>query len=176
MTQTLGLDPWGQKSRSGDQSWIRLCSYFLQQTKDKSIQTYPSLPLHLLSPVFDQCHGYRFVHWKANDGFRRGITRKFLAMFLDDRGAYVQADVWLLEAEPGKHSIVVKSWIGVSGHLEIIRAFNSTWCCGAYGRSDLPQILLRPFRTSCYVCVYFISNFAFYHNRIVPSFRGQAQP
>lgn len=107
MTQTLGLDPWGQKSRSGDQSWIRLCSYFLQQTKDKSIQTYPSLPLHLLSPVFLPMSRYRFVHWKANDGFRCGITRKFLAMFLDDRGAYVQADVWLLEAEPSNSSVII---------------------------------------------------------------------
>ncbi len=68
----------------------------------------------------------------------------------------MQAYVWFLEAEPCKHPVIIKSWIGISGHLEIIGAFSGTRRCRPYGPSDLRQIALRLFWTSCYVFIYFI--------------------
>jgi len=64
--------------------------------------------------------------------------------------------VWFLEAEPGKHPvIIINCWIGISGHLEIIGAFSGARRCRSYGRSDLREIALRLFWTSCYVFIYF---------------------
>jgi len=68
----------------------------------------------------------------------------------------MQAYMWFLEAEPGKHPvIIINSWIGISGHLEIIGAFNGTRRGRLYGRSGLRQIALRLFWTSCCVFIYF---------------------
>ena len=67
----------------------------------------------------------------------------------------MQANVRFREAEPRKHPVIIKSWIGISGHLEIIGALSGARRCRPYGRPDLRQIALRLFRTSCYVFIYF---------------------
>jgi len=67
----------------------------------------------------------------------------------------MQAHMRFLEAEPGKHSVVIiNSWMGISGPLEIIGALSGTRHCRPYGRSDLRQIALRLFWTTCYVFIY----------------------
>src|SRR5271156_2617156 len=67
----------------------------------------------------------------------------------------MQAYVRLLEAEPGKHPIVIlNSWIGISGHSEIIGAFGGGRRSRPYGRSDLRQIAPRLFRATCYVFIH----------------------
>jgi len=79
----------------------------------------------------------------------------------------MQAQVWFLEAEPGKHPVIkINSWIRISGHLEIIGAFSGTGRCRAYGRSELREIALRLLRTSCYVFFY-SSTFAFCHGCVL---------
>src|SRR5271155_5510197 len=84
-------------------------------------------------------------------------------MFLYYCWGYMQAYVWLLEAEPGEHSVVIINfWIGISGHLEIVGAFRGAGGSCAYGRSELLQIFLRLFWTSDYVFVY-CRTFAFCH-------------
>lgn len=60
----------------------------------------------------------------------------------------MEADVWLFEAEPNKHPVIVKSWVGISRHLEIIGAFSGTRRCRPYGRSDLRHFAVRLFWTS----------------------------
>ena len=89
-------------------------------------------------------------------------------MFLYYWRAYVQAYVRFLEAEPNKHPVIIKSWIGISGHLEIIGAFSGTRRCHTYGRSDLRQIALRLFWTSCDIFIYFII-FALCQSCILPA-------
>ena len=80
----------------------------------------------------------------------------------------MQAYMRLLEAEPGKHPVVIiNSRIGISGPLEIIGAFGGTRHCRPYGRSDLRQIALRLFRTSCYVFIH-STTFAFCHRCVLP--------
>ena len=79
----------------------------------------------------------------------------------------MQAYVWFLEAEPNKHPVIIKSWIGISGPLEIIGAFSGARRCRPYGRSDPRQIALRLFWTSCYVLIYFTS-LAFCHGCVFP--------
>ena len=80
----------------------------------------------------------------------------------------MQAQVWFLEAEPGKHPVIkINSWIRISGHLEIIGAFSGTRRCRPYGRSDLRQIALHLFGTSCYVFIY-STTFAFGHGCVLP--------
>ncbi|GEM_PF-5925035 len=79
----------------------------------------------------------------------------------------MQAQVWFLEAEPGKHPVIkINSWIRISGHLEIIGAFSGTGRCRAYGRSEFREIALRLLRTSCYVFFY-SSTFAFCHGCVL---------
>jgi hypothetical protein len=73
--------------------------------------------------------------------------------------------VWFLEAEPHKHPVIIKSWIGISGPLEIIGAFRGARRCRPYGRSDLRQVASRLFWTSCYVFIYF-AIFSFFHGRV----------
>ena len=76
--------------------------------------------------------------------------------------------VWFLEAEPSEHPvIIIKSWIGISGHLEIVGALRGARHCRPYGRSDLREFALRLFWTSCYVFIYSIT-FAFCHGCILP--------
>ena len=60
----------------------------------------------------------------------------------------MQAHVRFLEAEPSKHPVIVKSWIGISGPLEIVGAFSGARRCRPNCRSDLRQIALRLFWTS----------------------------
>jgi hypothetical protein len=80
----------------------------------------------------------------------------------------MQAYVWLLEAEPSKHPvIIINSWMGISGPLEIVGAFRGTRRCGPYGDSHLCQIALRVFRTSCYVFIY-STTFAFCQGCVLP--------
>src|ERR1700691_6598258 len=79
----------------------------------------------------------------------------------------MQAQAWFLEAEPGKHPVIkINSWIRISGHLEIIGAFSGTRRCRAYGRSELREIALRLFWTSCYVFTY-STTFAFCHGCVL---------
>jgi hypothetical protein len=67
----------------------------------------------------------------------------------------MQAYEGFLEAEPGKHPIViVNSWLVISGHSEIISAFSGARRSRPYGRSDLCQIALHLFRASCDVFIY----------------------
>jgi len=77
------------------------------------------------------------------------------------------AEVWFLEAEPNKHPVIIKSWIGIPGHFEIIGAFRGTRRCRSYGRSDLRQIASRLFWTSCNVFIYF-TIFAFCFGCVLP--------
>jgi len=85
----------------------------------------------------------------------------------------MQAYVCFLEAEPDKHPVVIiNCWIGKSGHAEIVGAFTCAGRGGAYGRSDLRQIALRLFRTSCYVFIYSTS-FAFCHGGVLSLSRTQ---
>jgi hypothetical protein len=80
----------------------------------------------------------------------------------------MQAHVWFLEAEPGKHPVItINSWMGISGHLEIIGAFNGIRHCRLYGCSDFREIALHLFRTSCYVFIYF-TLVSFCHGRVLP--------
>ena len=110
----------------------------------------------------------RFSHWEANNGFRCGITCKFLPIFLYYGRGYMQAYVWFLEAEPRKHPVIIfNSWIGIPGHSEIIGAFRGPRRSRPYGRSDLRQIALRLFRTSCYVFIR-STTFAFCHGCVLP--------
>ena len=88
-------------------------------------------------------------------------------MFLYDWRSYMYAYVWFLEAEPDKHPVIIKSRIGISGHLEIIGAFSGARRCRPYRGSHLRQIALRFFWARCYVCVYF-TGFAFCHGCILP--------
>ena len=55
----------------------------------------------------------------------------------------MQANVALVEAEPGEHSVKSESWIGISGFFEIIGAFNVTRHCRTNGGSDLREIALE---------------------------------
>ncbi len=81
----------------------------------------------------------------------------------------MQAYVRFLEAEPGKHPVVIINfWVGISGPLEIIGAFSGTRRCRPYGGSDLRQIASRLFWTSCYVFIYF-AIFTFCHGRVFPA-------
>ena len=69
--------------------------------------------------------------------------------------------MWFLEAEPGKHPvIIINPRMAISGHLEIIGAFSGARHCRSYGRSLLRQIALCLFKTSCYVFIY-STTFAF---------------
>jgi len=80
----------------------------------------------------------------------------------------MQAYVWFLKAEPGEHTIIIiNTWIGISGPLEIIGAFSGTRRCRPNGRSDLCQIDLRLFWTSCYVFIY-PTTFVFCQGRVLP--------
>ena len=79
----------------------------------------------------------------------------------------MQAHVWFLEAEPSKHPVIIKSWIGISGPLEIIGAFSGTGSCRPNSRSDLREVALRLFRTSCYV-FNDSTTFAFCHGCVLP--------
>jgi hypothetical protein len=65
----------------------------------------------------------------------------------------MQAYVGLLKAEPGKHSIAGKSWLGIAGHLEIAGALSGTGCGSLCSSSDLRQISLHLFGTAGYVFV-----------------------
>ena len=56
--------------------------------------------------------------------------------------------------------------MGISGHLEIVGAFGGARRCRPYGRSNLRQIALRFFRTSCYVFIYF-TTLAFCHGCVL---------
>ena len=81
----------------------------------------------------------------------------------------MQAYVWLLEAEPGKHPvIIINRRIGISGPLEIVGAFRGARHCRPYRRSDLRQIPSRLFRTSCDVFIHSTA-FALRHVRVLPS-------
>jgi len=79
----------------------------------------------------------------------------------------MQTYVWFLEAEPGKHPIVIKSRIRIPGHLEIIGAFSGARRRRSYRGSHPRQIALRLSRTFCYVFVHFTSC-AFCHGCILP--------
>ncbi len=80
----------------------------------------------------------------------------------------MQACVRFLEAEPSKHPvIIINSWRGISGPLEIIGALCGTRRGGPYGGSDLRQIGLRLFWTSCYVFIY-STTFAFCQGWVLP--------
>ena len=63
----------------------------------------------------------------------------------------MQAHVWFLEAEPRKHSVIVKSWIGISGPVEIVGAFCRARRCRPNRGSDLRQIVLGLLWTFCEV-------------------------
>jgi len=80
----------------------------------------------------------------------------------------MQAYVWFLEAEPGKHPVIkLNSWIRISGHSVIVGAFSGTRRNRAYGRSDPRQIALRLFWTSCDVFIH-PATFAFCHGCVLP--------
>ncbi len=80
----------------------------------------------------------------------------------------MQAYVWFLEAEPSKHPVVIiNSWIGIPGHLEVIGAFSGSGRYRPYGRSDLCQTALRLFRASCYVFIY-LTTVVFCHGCVLP--------
>jgi hypothetical protein len=81
----------------------------------------------------------------------------------------MQAYVRLLEAEPGKHPVIIKSRIGISWHLEIIRAFSGAWRRRPYRSPDLHQIPLCLFWTFCYVFVN-PTTFVFCHGCILGLF------
>jgi hypothetical protein len=130
------------------------------------------LILHCLQTRFDQflhqCCWYGFTYGEANNGFRCSITCKLLPMFLYHWRGYMQAYVRFLEAEPSKHPVVIiNSWMGISGPLEIVGAFRGSRRCGPYGGSDFGQIGLRLFWASCYVFIYSTS-FAFCQGCVLP--------
>jgi len=80
----------------------------------------------------------------------------------------MQAYVWFLEAEPGKHPVIkINSWIGISRHSEIVGAFGGTRRSRPYRRSELRQIALDLFWTSCDVFIY-STTFAFSHSCVLP--------
>src|SRR5580658_8281221 len=116
-----------------------------------------SLILHhlyaCLYQLFHQCRWDRFIYWKADNRLRCGITCKFLLVLLYHRRAHMQAYVGLLKTEPGKHPIIIKSWIRIPGHLEIVGALSGAGCGHLYGGSDLREVGSRLFGTACYVFV-----------------------
>ena len=80
----------------------------------------------------------------------------------------MQAYVWFLVAEPGKHPIIIiNSCMGISGPLEIVGAFRGTRRGSPYGSSDLRQIALRLFWTPCYIFIY-STTFAFCQGCVLP--------
>ena len=79
----------------------------------------------------------------------------------------MQAYMGFLEAEPGKHPVIIKSWIGISWPVEIIGAFSGTWGSRLYRGPDLYQTAVCLFWTFCDVFVYF-NRLAFRHGCVSP--------
>ena len=74
----------------------------------------------------------------------------------------MQAYVGFLVAEPHKHPVIIKTLIGIAGHLEIVGAFRCARRGSLYGSSHLRQAALRLTRTARDVIVH-VPDFALCH-------------
>ncbi len=55
---------------------------------------------------------------------RPRVFSEFCLVIFEDGGTQVEADIWLLEAEPNKHTVVVVSRIRVSWYLKVTYRWN----------------------------------------------------
>ena len=116
------------------------------------------LRFHCLQTCFHQLlhQGYRylFIHWEADNGLCRSIACKVSLMLFYHWRTEVKAHIRFPKTEPGKHSMVIIPFIGLSGYLEVADRLNGARCDLAYRSPDFLQLALHFLRAFCHIFIY----------------------